>query len=70
MCVGDLHKGWHARGYLPHFDAGAIVQTVTFRLAEQLAAGILRESRNSCDETRIDFSFWKRVSIRDEEIVC
>lgn len=30
------HRGWHSRGYLPHFDAGAVVQTVTFRLADSL----------------------------------
>jgi putative transposase len=30
------HWGWHERGYLPHFDAGAVVQTVTFRLADSL----------------------------------
>jgi REP element-mobilizing transposase RayT len=30
------HRGWHERGYLPHFDGGAVVQTVTFRLADSL----------------------------------
>ncbi len=30
------HRGWHERGYFPHFDAGAVVQTVTFRLADSL----------------------------------
>jgi putative DNA methylase len=30
------HRGWHDRGYLPHFDAGAVVQTITFRLADSL----------------------------------
>ena len=30
------HRGWHERGYLPHFDAGAVVQTITFRLADSL----------------------------------
>jgi REP element-mobilizing transposase RayT len=30
------HKGWHERGYLPHFDGGAVVQAVTFRLADSL----------------------------------
>ena len=30
------HRGWHERGYLPRFDAGAVVQTVTFRLADSL----------------------------------
>src|SRR3974390_1405795 len=33
------HRGWHERGYLPHFDAGAVVQTVTFRLADSLPRG-------------------------------
>lgn len=27
-------RGWHSRGYLPHFDGGEIWQTVTFRLAD------------------------------------
>ena len=30
------HKAWHHRGYLPHLDAGATVQFVTFRLADSL----------------------------------
>ena len=30
------HRGWHHRWYLPHFDAGAAVQTITFRLADSL----------------------------------
>lgn len=27
-------RGWHSRGYLPHFDGGEIPQSVTFRLAD------------------------------------
>ena len=30
------HRGRHERGYLPHFDSGAAVQTITFRLADSL----------------------------------
>ena len=30
------HLGWHQRGYLPHFDGGAVVQMITFRLADSL----------------------------------
>lgn len=30
------HKGWHSRGYLPHFDSQDVVQSVTFRLADSL----------------------------------
>jgi putative transposase len=29
-------KGWHSRGYLPHFDSPETVQFVTFRLADSL----------------------------------
>ena len=29
-------KGWHSRGYLPHFDAGEVPQAIMFRLANSL----------------------------------
>ncbi len=29
-------KGWHSRGYLPHFDAAGIIQALTFRLSDSL----------------------------------
>ena len=32
----DPTSGWRSRGYLPHFDAPEIVQTVVFRLADSL----------------------------------
>lgn len=35
-------KGWHSRGYLPHFDAPDLVQTVTFRLADSLPAHVVK----------------------------
>lgn len=34
------HKGWHSRGYLPHFDSAETVQFVTFRLADSLPRAI------------------------------
>jgi hypothetical protein len=33
-------KGWHSRGYLPHFDSPEAVQFITFRLADSLPAVI------------------------------
>jgi putative DNA methylase len=27
-------KGWYARGYLPHFEGGAVMQMLTFRLID------------------------------------
>ena len=47
------HRGWHARGYLPHFDDGATVQMVTFRLGDSLPRAvfdqIVSSSKNEAD---------------------
>lgn len=37
---GSPLRGWHSRGYLPHFDAGE-TQSVTFRLRDSLPAAVL-----------------------------
>ena len=29
-------RGWHGRGYIPHFESSAVIQTVTCRLADAL----------------------------------
>ena len=34
-------RGWHSRGYMPHFDSHHVVQHVTFHLADSLPADIL-----------------------------
>ncbi|HEX7722891.1 MAG TPA: hypothetical protein VF397_12080 [Pyrinomonadaceae bacterium] len=39
--------GWHSRGYLPHFDAAEITQTVTFRLADSLPQTVLEDGRTN-----------------------
>jgi len=35
-----IHKGWHSRGYLPHFDSPETIQFVTFRLADSLPRAV------------------------------
>jgi putative transposase len=35
------HKGWHSRGYLPHFDSAETVQFLTFRLADSLPKSVV-----------------------------
>ena len=35
------HRGWHSRGYLPHFDAANEIQAITFRLADSLPAEVV-----------------------------
>jgi putative DNA methylase len=38
-------RGWHSRGYLPHFDGGSVPQSVTLRLAGSLPAALLQQWR-------------------------
>src|SRR6266403_1570918 len=33
--------GWHSRGYLPHFDAGEVFQSITFRLYDSMPQELL-----------------------------
>jgi REP element-mobilizing transposase RayT len=48
-------KGWHSRGYLPHFDSPEIVQFITFRLADSLPRAVQDTMRQREDEVhRID----------------
>ena len=37
----EQHKGWYSRGYLPHFDHPALLQGVTFHLADSLPTKVL-----------------------------
>lgn len=39
------HRIWHHRGYLPHFDAGTVVQMITFRLADSLPRDVYARIR-------------------------
>lgn len=34
-------RGWHERGYLPHYDGYAISQHVVFRLADSVPPGLI-----------------------------
>lgn len=35
--------GWNSRGYLPHYDAGAVTQFITFRLADSVPASLIEQ---------------------------
>ena len=43
-------KGWHSRGYLPHFDSPETVQFVTFRLADSLPKAVAEVLRHREDD--------------------
>jgi len=42
-------KGWHGRGYLPHFDSPETIQFVTFRLADSLPRDRIEALRSMPD---------------------
>ena len=44
-------KGWHSRGYLPHFDSPETVQFVTFRLADSLPQAVLAAMKQDHEMT-------------------
>ena len=60
------HRGWHERGYLPHWDVGAVVQAITYRLADSLpkhveldrrrCQSLLDQGRGSCILLRPDLA--------------
>ena len=54
--VSRPHKGWHSRGYIPHFDQPDLIQGVTFRLADSLPAHVVvsldQETKCADDATR------------------
>ena len=47
FCVRSwvMNRGWHSRGYLPHFDGGEIAQAITFRLGDSLPQTVLKAGR-------------------------
>jgi REP element-mobilizing transposase RayT len=44
------HRGWFDRGFLPHFDGGAVVQTTTFRLADSLPRELYKHILGLADD--------------------
>ena len=50
-------QGWHLRGYLPHYDDGRSIQSITYRLIDSLPADAiekLREQNPDEDAQRIE----------------
>ena len=53
--MSTQHKGWHSRGYLPHFDSAETTQFITFRLADSLPKSVAETlARKSDDFAEVD----------------
>ena len=48
------HKGWHSRGYLPHFDSPETVQFITFRLSDSLPPALRQPPQTDETMTALD----------------
>jgi putative DNA methylase len=60
----DVPRGWHSRGYLPHFDGGEIPQFITLRLADSMPQEFLdrwREELSREQNVNIDAALRKRI---------
>ena len=42
----EPHRGWHSRGYLPHWDHPGLIQSLNFRLGDALPQVVLDRWRN------------------------
>ncbi len=43
MDISTSPRGWHSRGYLPHFDPGDILQFITLRLADSVPIKVIEK---------------------------
>ncbi|WP_330082664.1 hypothetical protein [Methylocystis iwaonis] len=48
----DDHKGWHSRGYLPHFDCPESIQHIVFRTLGSLPKAVVDALPASVDRRR------------------
>ncbi|MGJ8724299.1 MAG: REP-associated tyrosine transposase [Roseibacillus sp.] len=58
-------KGWHSRGYLPHFDGTATIQALTFRLADSLPQSVLagwRTQLRDLDEAQAHIQLSRKIA--------
>lgn len=56
-------KGWHSRGYLPHFDGGEILQFITLHLGDALPQKVIEswklELERERDEKAQKVLYWR-----------
>src|SRR5271165_3025048 len=62
--VSAAARGWHSRGFLPHFDGGAVPQTLAFRLADSLPGRVIetwREQLSNFPKSKADLELRRRI---------
>ena len=63
-------RGWHNRGYLPHFDGGEILQFITVHLGDALPEVVVdrwkEELKSETDEERKKQLYWRTEKYIDQ----
>ena len=60
----DAPRGWHCRGYLPHFDGGEICQFITLHLGDALPREVVERWKMELErekDERAKIELYKRV---------
>jgi|GEM_PF-6441741 len=53
MSYSHETKGWHSRGYLPHFDGGESTQFITFRLSDSVPQKLIDKWRSELKHEKV-----------------
>ena len=63
-------RGWHSRGFLPHFDGGEVVQFITVHLGDATPLSVVRqwkaELENEPDERKKQELYWRVEKYLDQ----
>src|SRR5260221_11612288 len=64
--------GWHSRWYLPHFDAGEVFQSITFRLSDSMPQELLMKWKQSwrASQSKSKTNCGGRLSLSRSRLWC
>lgn len=69
-CAPTAVRGWHDRGYLPHYDGGEINQFITVHLGDALPKPVIDrwklELENETDEEKKKQLYWRSEKYIDQ----
>ena len=63
------HKGWHSRGYLPHFDSPEYIQHIVFRTAGSLPRPVAKEISRTPEQRRAIYDKLLDQSLFDHVLI-
>ena len=59
-------KGWHSRGYLPHFDGGEILQFMTIHLGDALPQKVIESWKIEIEREKDDEKLRQMIIKREK----